>query len=70
MIHYFLIYRPHINQIKMLLYLEVVHQTVLTASLLADGEVVAECAGSVSAVHCVAHCIVVVAGGVPDDART
>lgn len=51
-------------------YLKVVHQAVLTASLLANGEVVAQCAGSVSAVHRVAHRIVVVAGGIPDNAGT
>lgn len=54
----------------MLLYLEVVHETILTASLPADGEVVAKCAGSVSAVDRVAHCIVVVACGIPDNAGT
>lgn len=48
--------------------LEVVHQAVLTASLLADGEVVAQRAGGIGAVHRVTHCVVVVAGGVPDDA--
>ena len=53
--------RPH--------YLEVVHQAVLTAALLADGEVVAQRAGGVRAVHRVAHRVVVVAGGIPDDAR-
>lgn len=54
----------------MLLYLEVIHQTILTAPLLADGEVVAECAGGVSAVHRVAHRIIVVTSGIPDNAGT
>lgn len=48
-------------------YLEVIHQAVLTASLLADGEVVAQCAGGIGTVHCVAHCVIVVPGGIPDD---
>ncbi len=43
-------------------YLEVVHQAVLTASFLADGEVVAQCAGGISTVHRVAHRVVVVTG--------
>lgn len=49
-------------------YLEVIHQAVLTASLLADGEVVTQRAGGVSTVHRVAHRVVVVTGGIPDDA--
>lgn len=51
-------------------HLEVVHQAVLAASLLADGEVVAQSAGSVGTVHRVAHRVVEVTGGVPDDAST
>lgn len=49
-------------------HLEVVDQPVLAAALLADGEVVAQRAGGVGAVHRVAHRVVVVASGVPDDA--
>lgn len=49
-------------------YLEVVHQAVLTASLLADGEVVAQRAGCIGAVHRVAHRVVLVARGFSDDA--
>lgn len=49
-------------------YLEVVHQAVLAASLLADGEVVAQRACSVSAVHRVAHRVVVVTRSISDDA--
>lgn len=51
-------------------HLEVIHQAVLAASLLADGEVVAQSAGSVGTVHCVAHRVVEVTGSVPDDAST
>lgn len=51
-------------------YLEVIHQAVLAASLLADGEVVAQSAGSVGAVHRVAHRVIEVTGGVPDNAST
>ena len=50
-------------------YLKVVHQAVLTAALLADGEVVAQCAGGIGAVHRVAHRVVVVAGRISHDAR-
>lgn len=49
-------------------YLEVVHQAVLAASLLADGEVVAQRAGGIGTVHRVTHRVIVVAGGIPDDA--
>lgn len=52
------------------LYLEVVHQAVLAAALLADGEVVAQRAGGVGAVHRVAHRVVVVAGGIAHNAGT
>lgn len=51
-------------------HLEVIHQAVLAASLLADREVVAQSAGSVSTVHCVAHRVVEVTSSVPDDAST
>lgn len=49
-------------------YLEVVHQAVLAAALLADGEVVAQRAGGVGAVHRVAHRVVVVTGGISHNA--
>lgn len=49
-------------------YLEVVHQAELTAALLADGEVVAQRAGGVGAVHRVGHRVVLIASGIPDNA--
>lgn len=51
-------------------HLEVVHQAVLAAALLADGEVVPELAGGVGAVHRVAHRVVLISGGVSQNART
>lgn len=60
--------RLHTCQSEMQRHLEVIHQAVLAASLLADGEVVAQSAGSVGTVHRVAHRVVEVAGSVPDDA--
>ena len=49
-------------------YLEVVHQPKLTAALLADREIITQRAGGVGTVHCVAHSVIVVPCGIPDDA--
>lgn len=51
-------------------HLKIVHQAVLAAPLFTDGKVIAECAGSVCAVHCVHHCVVMVTGCISDNSCT